>query len=289
MTRHRRPPPRNDGTGPGRRRPGPSPRQRMRPTRSSRVRVSASASTERAASRASSTFQSSTPRHGRRRGSRRRRGRRRSSPPPSRARSRAFRRPRTGCRRRGGVVVRRVRVRLGGTGEVAARRLALLVGVVDVLDPAASEQAVGIARDVARGVHVVTRGAQLRVHVHPVVDREAGLLGQVGGHLDPETAHDGVGAHLVAVLERERDAVGIRRSTLDLRPRHDLDARVAEELLETLRERGGEDRVASTAPVWMSTVSTPFCTRAAASSEPMYPPPTTAMRSTSSARERSRR
>ncbi len=158
-----------------------------------------------------------------------------------------------------------------------------------MLDAAAPEQAVGVAGDVARGVHVVGRRPQLRVDVHAVVHRQPGVLRQVGGDLDTETAHDGIRADLVTVLEVEAGARGIHFSSRDLRTGDDLDAGIAEELLEPLASAGGNTASPSTAPVWISTVSTSFCTRAAASSEPMYPPPTTAMRSTSFARARRRR
>ena len=100
---------------------------------------------------------------------------------------------------------------LVGAGHVGAGRLAVLDGVIPVLDPhAAIERQVRELGDVTGGIDVGVAGARVLVDLDAVADLEPGGLGQVDGGRMPIPAITssvvtmlplgGVGGDLAAVI-----------------------------------------------------------------------------------------
>ena len=100
-----------------------------------------------------------------------------------------------------GVEVRQVLVGFAGAGHVAPGLFAHHVGVVLVLhSPAHAERAALEVGDIAGGVDVGLRRAQLRVDDDAVVGLQAERAGESQLRLDADAGDDGVGAEALAAL-----------------------------------------------------------------------------------------
>src|SRR5699024_260645 len=94
------------------------------------------------------------------------------------------------------------------TGQDTAGELPLAGGVVPVFHPQPVAQG-GVVRmgDVAHGINVVG-GAQLLIHPHAAIDREAGSFGQVEIRCGTHGHHHGVGGQCLTIDAHAGGVVG---------------------------------------------------------------------------------
>src|SRR5690606_23983227 len=119
-------------------------------------------------------------------------------------------------------------VRLGGPRHRAARGDALVLRVLPVLEPdAAAEVGVGGVRHVARGVHVLERGAAVLVDEDAVAGGDAGLGGDREVGLDADADDDAGGLDAGAVGGHDRADPVVALDAVDADAEAQVDAAFA--------------------------------------------------------------
>jgi hypothetical protein len=150
--------------------------------------------------------------------------------------------------------------------------------------PRSAERRHREARHVTRCEHVGTpTGSSVLVDEDAVIDVQFGLLGEVGTWNDPETGDNDVGFERSARAGRQSECRAVPSDLLDELFGQNFDALRTVVVVDEVREVGGEEAGADPTLRKDDVTSHPVEESAAATSEPMKPPPMTATRTPSSA------